>query len=161
MASTGGPPIEVVAPTLCRFCRTVPGKQTKLKKNHCRIEFDDGAADATVWTWKCPSCKYKHMSDGQELGLVFHSPNTAYCDEFLFELSVNLARQGCALQASASLREGLQELNGGHKYRAEALRLRSVMTLRKATVLYINLFIMPFPPDVTTCATCRDKDGSI
>lgn len=161
MAATGGPPIEVVPPTICRFCRTGPGKQTKLKKNHCRIEFDDGAADTTVCTWKCPSCKYKHMSDGQELGLVFHSPNTAYSEAFLFELSVNLSRQGCALQASACLREGFQELNGGHKYRADALRLRSVMTLRKATVLYINLVIKYLPPDVTTCATCRDKDGSI
>lgn len=101
------------------------------------------------------------MTDGKKHGIIFHSPNTASCEAFLFELTVNLSHQRCSMQASAYLREGYHELSGSHKYLPAAQRLRSVTTLRNAVLLYIKLMIEGLPFGVTMCSRCTDQRGSL
>lgn len=161
LAARGGAPLQFSAPALCRFCPSGPMPHTRLKMNTCRIEFEEGAVDAVVWTWRCPKCRFRNMTDGKEEGIIFHSPNTAYCEAFLLELAVNISRHGSPLQSSAYLREGYHELSGVHKFLPAAQRLRSVTTLRSALLLYINLTIKGLPLEVTTCAQCCDDTGAL
>lgn len=93
--------MEFLSPIVCRFCtKTFPGPAKLLKKNKCRLEFDDGAIEVLVWTNWCPACRYRNMTDRKEEGIIFHSHNTAYWEVFLFELAVRLSRQGCSMLTS-------------------------------------------------------------
>lgn len=114
-----------------------------------------------VMTWTCSLCSYRNVPDGKEHGIIFHLPNTAYCEAFLFELAINLSRQGCATQSTAYLREGFLELSGAHQYMRGAQRLRSITSLRSAVLLYIGLTIKGLPFGVTMCSQCSDESGSM
>ncbi|KAK1867854.1 hypothetical protein I4F81_010352 [Pyropia yezoensis] len=57
--------------------------------------------------------KASEMSVGgvlREHGIVFVSSSSAFSEAFLFELAVNLSRNGSSLRSSAYLREGFNEL---------------------------------------------------
>ena len=92
--------------------------------------------------------------------MIFHSCYTVYSEAFLFEVAVNLARNGTSLHATAYLREAFTELDTGCKYPQSNKRMRSVTTLRKALLLYLALVINGLPYDAVSCATCRRPDGS-
>jgi len=100
------------------------------------------------------------LPDGTERGVIFHSCYTVYSEAFLFEVAVNLARNGTSLHATAYLREAFTELHTGCKYPQSSKRMRSMTTLRKALLLYLSLVIKGLPYDTVSCAKCRRPDGS-
>jgi len=153
--------LEFPAAPLCPYCLVGPSPKKPPIPHECRIEFDDGSVMARVYSWRCQSCLLRVMPDGREHGLVFASPYTAYAEAFLFELSVNLSRNGCSLRSSAYLRSGYSELTASLKYAARSSRLRSVATLRKALTLYLSLVIKGLPLEVSTCAHCVSAAGVI
>ncbi|KAK1859160.1 hypothetical protein I4F81_001757 [Pyropia yezoensis] len=85
----------------------------------------------------------------------------AFSETFLFELSVNLSRNGCSLSSSSYLRSAYSELTSTLKYGAAGPRLRSITTLRQAVILYLSLVIKGLPLGVSTCAKCVLPDGSL
>lgn len=76
-------------------------------------------------------CPLPVLPDGREHGIVFVSSSSAFSEAFLFELAVNLSRNGSSLRSSAYLREGFQELTAALKYTKVSSRLRSMTTLQK------------------------------
>lgn len=90
---------------------------------------------ATVETWRCQKCLFLILPDGKARGVVFQSCYTAYSEAFLFEVAVNLARNGSSLHSASYLREAFQELHPGSKYPLATKRMRSVTTLRKTLLL--------------------------
>ena len=160
-AATSETILEFPCSPLCPFCRVSPSPLKPPIPHECRIEFDDGSVMAKVYSWRCPNCLLRVMPDGREHGLVFSSPFTAYSKAFLFELAVNLSRNGCSLRSSSYLRSGYSELTASLKYAPRSSRLRSVATLRKALTLYLSLVIKGLPLDVSTCARCVSSSGVI
>lgn len=161
LAASTGISVEYRAPAACPFCSCGPVQGKEPTPHYCRVEFADGSIDAKVYSWRCPRCRYRVMIDGRDEGLVFSSPFTAYSEAFLFELAVNLSRNGSSLRSSADLRCGFSELSAPFKYRSPSGRLRSLTTLRKALVTYLELAIKGLPRDVSTCRTCARPDGSL
>jgi len=160
-AATSETILNFPAEALCPYCRVPPSPLKPPIPHECRVEFDDGSAMAKVYSWRCPNCLLRVMPDGREHGLVFSSPFTAYSEAFLFELAVNLSRNGCSLRSSSYLRAGYSELTAALKYAPRSSRLRSVATLRKALTLYLSLVIKGLPLDVSTCAQCVSASGVI
>ncbi|OSX79179.1 hypothetical protein BU14_0085s0030 [Porphyra umbilicalis] len=160
-AATSETILEFPCSPLCPFCRVSPSPLKPPIPHECRIEFDDGSVMAKVYSWRCPNCLLRVMPDGREHDLVFSSPFTAYSKAFLFELAVNLSRNGCSLRSSSYLRSGYSELTASLKYAPRSSRLRSVATLRKALTLYLSLVIKGLPLDVSTCARCVSSSGVI
>lgn len=103
-------------------------------------------------------CRFRVLPDGRKHGIVFVSSSTAFSEAFLFELAVNLSRNGSSLRSSAYLREGFHELTAELKYSAGSSRLRSMTTLRKGLILYLLLVIKGLPLEVSTCSKCV-RDG--
>lgn len=101
-ASTG---IAVEFPALStrpfRSCGPSPG--TSPASHECRAEFEDGSIEAKVFSWRCPRCRHRVMVDGRDEGIVFSSPFSEYSEAYLFELAVNLSRNGSSLRSSADL----------------------------------------------------------
>jgi len=153
--------IEYEAPEQCPFCLSgkAPGQTTT--PHDCRVEFIDGSVGIMVFSWRCPSCKYRVMLDGREYGLVFASPYTAYTETFLLELAVSLSRNGCSLRSSSDLRVGFSELSAPFKYLPDCGRLRSLTTLRRGIIVYLQLAIRGLPAHVSTCSNCVGADGRI
>ena len=153
--------LEYPAATLCPYCRVGTSPYMPPIPHECRLEFDDGSAMAKVHSWRCQKCLLRVMLDGREHGLIFASPFTAYSEAFLFELAVNLSRNGSSLRSSAYLRSGYSELTAALKYEERSHRLRSVATLRKGLTLYLSLVIKGLPLAVSTCSRCVTSDGAI
>lgn len=105
-------------------------------------------------------CRMRVLPDGREHGIVLVSSSTAFSEVFLFELAVNLSRNGSSLRSSAYFREGFHELTAELKYSAGSPRLRSMTTLRKGRILYLLLVIKGLPLEVSTCSRCV-RDGSL
>jgi len=160
-AAFSGTILSFPASPTCPYCRVSPSPLKPPIPHECRVEFDDGSVMAEVYSWRCPNCLLRVMPDGREHGLVFSSPFTAYSEAFLFELAVNLSRNGCSLRSSSYLRSGYNELTASTKYAPRSSRLRSVATLRKALTLYLSLVIKGLPLDVSTCAHCVSSSGVI
>ncbi|KAK1861820.1 hypothetical protein I4F81_004400 [Pyropia yezoensis] len=133
---------------------------TRIVKKTCKVEFEDGVVVAAVETWRCHQCLFRVLPDGKARGVVFHSCYTAYSEAFLFEVAVNLARNGSSLHSASYLREAFQELHTGSKYPEGSSRVRSVTTLTKALLFYLALVLKDLPYDAVSCATCRRPDGS-
>lgn len=85
----------------------------------------------------------------------------AFSEAFLFELAVNLSRNGPSLRSSSYLREGFIELTAALKYTKESCRLRSMTTVRKGLIRYLSLVIKGLPLDVSTCSKCVGEDGCL
>jgi len=115
----------------------------------------------SLYSWRCPICLLRVMPDRREHGLVFSSPLTVSSEFFLFELAVNLSRNGCSLRSYSYLRSGYRELTASTKYAPRSSRLRSVATFRKALTLYPSLAIKGLPLDVSNCAHCVSSSGVI
>jgi len=101
------------------------------------------------------------MPDGREHGLIFASPFTAYSEALLFELAVDLSRNGSSLRFSAYLRSGYSELTAALRYAERLHRLRSVATLRKGLTLYLSLVVKGLPLAVSACSRCVSSDSAI
>ena len=153
--------LEFPAAPMCPYCEVGPSPNKPPIPHECRIEFDDGSVTANVYSWRCQSCLLRVMPDGREHGIVFSSPFTAYSEAFLFEVAVNLSRNGCSLRSSSDLRLGYSELKASLKYVPRSSRLRSVATLRKALTLYLVLVIKGLPLAVSTCSRCVSPGGVI
>jgi len=153
--------LEYPAEPLCPYCRVGPRPLMPPIPHECRVEFEDGSVMAKVHSWRCQHCLLRVMPDGREHGLIFASPFTAYSEAFMFELAVNLSRNGCSLSSSAYLRSGYSELTAPFKYVERSHRLRSVATLRKGLTLYLSLVIKGLPLVVSTCTSCVTPDGNI
>jgi len=152
--------IHYLAGQQCPFCHVRRSPKSPLVVKHAKVEFEDGVVPATVETWRCHQCLFRVLPDGAERGVIFHSCYTVYSEAFLFEVAVNLARNGTSLHATAYLREAFTELHTGCKYPQSNKRMRSVTTLRKALLLYLALVIKGLPYDTVSCATCQRPDGS-
>lgn len=153
--------IEFPANSLCPYCKVGPTKNQQPIAHPCRVDFDDGATVANVFSWRCSLCRLRVLPDGREHGIVFVSSTTAFSEAFLFELAVNLSRNGSSLRSSAYLREGFNELTASMKYKELSCRLRSITTLRKGLLLYLSLVIKGLPRAVSTCANCVGSDGCL
>lgn len=116
---------------------------------------------ARVFSWRCPDCHLRVLPERRDRGLIFVSPFTAYAEAFLFELAVNLSRNGCSLRSSSYLREAYNELTVAHKCVTLSHRLRSLTNLRRGLLLYLFLVIKGLPLDVSTCERCVGRDGKI
>ena len=144
----------------CPFCLVGRSPTVDIVIKKAKVEFEDGVVPATVETWRCHKCLFRVLPDGAARGVIFHSCYTAYAEAFLFEVAVNLARNGTSLHSSSYLREAFTELHTGYKYPPSDKRMRSVTTLRKALLLYLASVIKGLPYDTVSCATCRRADGS-
>jgi len=144
----------------CPYCLVGRSCKTEIEVKNAKVEFEDGAVPATVETWRCHQCLFRVLPDGAARGVIFHSCHTIYSEAFLFEVAVNLARNGSSLHSASYLREAFSELHHGSKYPGANKRMRSVSTLRKALLLYLALAIKGLPYDTVSCATCRRPDGS-
>lgn len=144
----------------CQFCLVGPTDRTRIETKNGKVEFEDGVVPAKVETCRCHRCLFRVLHDGKARGVVFHSCYTAYSKALLFEVAVNLARNGSSLHSASYLRDAFQELYVGSKYPSSNKRMRSVTTLRKALLLYLALVIKGLPYDAVSCATCRRPDGS-
>lgn len=151
--------IEYAAAALCPYCHVGPHQSRPPIPHECLVEFDDGSVLATVWSWRCQQCLLRVMPDGREYGIVSSSPFTAFSESYLFELAVNLSRNGCSLRSSSDLRYGFSELSAPFKYADSSRRLRSLSTLRKGLLLYLRLVIKGLPLAVSTCSTCVRAGG--
>jgi len=160
-AATTGTIIEYEAPGQCPFCLSGKAPGQTATPHDCRVEFYDGSVGITVISWRCPSCKYRVMVNGRENGLVFASPYTAYTETFLLELAVILSRNGCTLRSSSDLRFGFRDLSAPFKYLPDCGRLRSLTTLRRGIIVYLQLAIRGLPAHVSTCSSCVGTDGRI
>ncbi|OSX76551.1 hypothetical protein BU14_0185s0011 [Porphyra umbilicalis] len=125
-----------------------------------KVEFENGVVPTTVETWRFHKCLFRVLPDGVARGVIFHSCYTVYSKAFLFEVAVNLARNGSSLHSTSDLREAFTELHTGCKYPRSDKRMRLVTTLRKVLLLYLDLVIKGLPYDTVSCATCRRADGS-
>ena len=76
------------------------------------------------------------------------------------EMSFNLFRNGSSLGSSAYYRDAYWETSSDYMHPETKETLGSVPTLRKAIILYLNLFIAGPPAAVTRCATRVRDDGS-
>lgn len=153
--------VEYPARLFCPYCDQGPSAGQLPIAHECRIDFDDGAAVARVYSWRCSMCRLRVLPDGREHGIVFVSSSSAFSEAFLFQLAVNLSRNGSSLRSSAYLREGFNELTAALKYTKESCRLRSMTTLRKGLFLYLSLVIKGLPLDVSTCSKCVGEDGCL
>lgn len=120
--------VQYPASPLCPYCKVGPTKNQQPIAHPCRVDFDDGATVANVFSWRCDLCRLRVLPDGREHGIVFVSSTTAFSEAFLFELAVNLSRNGSSLRSSAYLREGFNELTASMKYKELSCRLRSMTT---------------------------------
>ncbi|OSX72061.1 hypothetical protein BU14_0474s0007 [Porphyra umbilicalis] len=152
--------IHYLAGQQCPFCRVGRSPKSPFVVKNAKVEFEDGVVPATVETWRCHKCLLRVLPDGAERGVIFHSCYTVYSEAFLFEVAVNLARNGTSSHATAYLREAFTELHTGCKYPQSNKHMRSVTTLRKALLLYLAFVIKGPPYDTVSCATCRRPDGS-
>jgi len=116
--------IHYLAGQQCPFCRVSRSLKSPLVVKNYKVEFEDGVVPATVETWRCHKCLFTVFPDGLERGLIFHSCHTVYSEAFLFEVAVNLARNGTSLHATAYLREAFMELDTGCKYLQSNKRMR-------------------------------------
>jgi len=153
--------LEFPAAPLSPYCEVGPSPNKPPIPHECRIEFDDGSVVANVYSWRCQSCLLRVMPDGREHGIVLSSPFTAYSEAFLFEVAVNLSRNGCSLRSSSYLRSGYSELTASLKYAPRSSCLRGVATMRKALTMYLELFIKGLPLAVSTCSRCVSPGGVI
>jgi len=144
----------------CPFCLVGRAHKTPIETKNGKVEFEDGVVPAAVETWRCHQCLFLVLPDGAARGVVFHSCYTIYSEAYLFEMAVNLARNGTSLHATAYLRLAYAELSSSSKYPLASKRMRSVTTLRKALLLYLALVIKGFPYDTVSCAKCKRADGS-
>jgi len=162
MCSLRNPALKMhyTAGAQCPYCLVSRSSRTRIEVKHAKVEFEDGAVPATVETWRCPQCLFRVLPDGAARGVIFQSCYTIYSEAFLFEVAVNLARNGSSLHATSYLREAFSELHLSSKYPGASKRMRSVTTLRKALLLYLALVIKGLPYDAVSCATCRRPDGS-
>ena len=124
------------------------------------IECGEGVVNAIVEVWRYTKCGMRIIPDGRKRGVVFLSASLLYCEAFLFELALDLCRNGCSLSSSAYLREAYREMSASFSSPLSTLRLSSVTTLRSALVLYLSLVIDGLPATVTECLKCRRADGS-
>lgn len=153
-------PVRYGAGALCPYCLVGRADNTRIDLKTCKVEFEDGVVRATVETWRCHQCLFRVLPDGKARGVVFHSCYTAYSEAFLFEVAVNLARNGSSVHSASYLREAFMELHTGSKYPLASKRMRTVKVLRSALLLYLALVIKGLPYDTVSCATCRRADGS-
>ena len=142
----------------CPYCHVE--RLTDRTLREVLVECGEGVASGVVYTWRCHSCNYRVIPDGRDRGIVFTSSSTAYSEVFLFEMSVNLSRNGSSLRSSAYLRDAYRELSSDHVYPDAKDKLGSVTTLRKAIILYLSLVIAGVPAEVTRCSQCVRPDGS-
>jgi len=152
--------IHYPAGSQCPFCLVGRSPKSHVVVKNAKVEFEDGVVPATVERWRCHKCLFRVLPDGVARGVIFHSSYTVYSEAFLFEVAVNLARNGTSLHATAYLREAFTELHTGCKFPPSGKRMRSVTTLRKALLLYLACVIKGLPCDTVSCATCRRPDGS-
>ncbi|OSX80078.1 hypothetical protein BU14_0060s0043 [Porphyra umbilicalis] len=129
----------------CPYCLVGRASKTPVRDKVATVEFEDGVVLAAVKVWRCHKCLYRVLPDGKARGVVFSSSCTAYSEAFLFEVAVNLARNGSSLHSTAYLREAFVELHTGSKYPPTTDRLRSVTTLRQALLLYLSLVLKDLP----------------
>ena len=160
-AATTGTMIEYEAPEQCPFSLSGMAPGQYATPHDCRVEFFDGSVGIKIFSWRCLPCKYRVMLDGREYGLVFASPCTAYTETFLIEMAVSLSRNGCSLRSSSDLRVGFSELSAPFKYLPDSGRLRSLTTLRRGVIIYLQLVIRGLPAHVSTCSNCIGADGRI
>jgi len=142
----------------CPYCQVE--RLTNRTQREVLVECGEGVASGVVYTWRCHICNYRVIPDGRDLGIVFTSSSTAYSEVFLFEMSVNLSRNGSSLRSSAYLRDAYWEMSSAHVYPDAQDKLGSVTTLRKAIILYLSLVIAGIPAEVTRCSKCVRLDGS-
>lgn len=152
---------EYPANPMCPYCKVGPLENQRPIAHPCRVDFDDGSTVTNVFSWRCSLCRLRVLPDGRKHGIVFVSASTAFSEAFLFELAVNLSRNGSSLRSSAYLREGFNELTASLKYKEQSCRLRSVTTLRKGLLLYLSLVIKGLPLAVSTCSNCVGDDGCL
>ena len=144
----------------CPYCLVSRSYKTKIEVKHAKVEFGDGARPAAVETCRCPECLLRVLPDGAARGVIFQSCYTIYSEAFLFEVAVNLARNGSSLHTTSYSREVCSELHLSSKYPGASTRMRSDTTLRKALLLYLAMVIKGFPYDAVCCATGRGPNGS-
>lgn len=142
--------LQYVAGALCPYCLVGRSANTVIEYKKGKVEFEDGVVPATVETWRCHQCLFRLLPDGKARGVVFQSCYTIYSEAFLFEVAVNLARNGSSLHSASYLREAFKELHTGSKYPLAEKRMRLVTVLRKAMLLYLALVIKGLPYDTTS-----------
>jgi len=152
--------VRYAAGALCPHCLVGREATTPIEYKKGTVEFEDGVVPATVETWRCHQCLFRVLPDGKSRGVIFHSCYTVYSEAFLFEVAVNLARNGSSVHSASYLREAFTELHTGSKYPLASKRMRTVNILRSAVLLYLALVIKGLPYDTVSCATCRRADGS-
>ena len=152
--------LKYVAATHCHLCNLRRHPDSGIQTVGATIECGEGVAVARVEIWRCTKCEMRIIPDGRERGVVFQSASLLFCEAFLFELAVDLCRNGCSLSSSAYLREAYREMSGASTFPLSTLRLSSVTTLRSGLVLYLSLVIDGLPAAVTECLKCRRADGS-
>jgi len=152
--------VQYAAGAMCPYCLVGRSAIKPIDYKKGKVEFEDGVVPATVETWRCHQCLFRVLLDGKARDVVFHSCYTIYSEAFLFEMAVNLSRNGSSLHSASYLREAFKELHTGSKYPLAQKEMRSVTVLRKAMLLYLALVIKGLPHDTVSCATCRRPDGS-
>jgi len=146
------------AADVCPYCKVA--RESFVTPREVLVECGEGVASGMVHTWRCHECNYRVIPDGRDQGVVFSSSSTAYSEVFLFEMSVNLSRNGSSLRSSAYYRDAYWEMSTNYVYPEAKETLGSVTTLRKAVILYLKLVIAGLPAAVTRCARCVRIDGS-
>jgi len=152
--------LKYVAATHCNLCNLQRHPDSHVRPVMATLECGEGVVNAIVEVWRCTKCGMRIIPDGRKRGVVFQSASLLYCEAFLFELAVDLCRNGCSLSSSAYLREAYREMSASFTFPLSTLRLSSVTTLRSALVLYLSLVIDGLPAAVTECLKCRRADGS-
>ena len=152
--------VHYVAGPRCLFRFVGRSPEVGIVVQKAKVEFENGVVPTTVETWRCHECLFRVLPDGAAHRVIFHSCYTVYSEAFLFEVAVNLARNGSSLHSTSYLREAFTKLHTGCKYPRSDKRMRLVTTLRKALLLYLALVIKGLPYDTVSCATCRRADGS-
>jgi len=136
--------IHYEAGKVCPYCLVGRGETPIISKKG-KVEFEDGIVPATVETWSRPLCPFRVLPDGKDSGVIFQSCYTIYYEAILFEVAVNLARNGSSLHSAAYLRVAFTEMHTGSRYPRTGTRMRSVTVLRKAVLLYLALVIKGLP----------------
>jgi len=144
----------------CPFCLVGRAHKTPIETKNGKVEFEDCVVPAATGTWRCHQCFFLVLPDGVARGVVFHSCYTIYSEAYLFEMAVNLSRNGTSLHATAYLRLAYAELSSSKKYPLASKHMRSATTLGKALLLYLALVIKGLPYDTVSCANCKRADGS-